>query len=66
MLKKNIDHFLMYTRFADVVIINTLNATVSNSSGNYFIAQQTNDLNNGEINCNSNKTCSVQSKFSTS
>ena len=49
----------MYMWFTDAVIITTLNATISNSSGKYFITQQNYDFNNGVINCDVNETCAV-------
>eukprot|EP01084_Bolivina_argentea_P204164 348609_1 len=36
------------------------NATTINSSGDYFISNKNFDFNNGEINCNSNKSCHIQ------
>ena len=39
---------------------NTLNPTVSNSTGNYYVTQQDSDFNNGEINCDSDRPCFVR------
>ena len=35
-------------------------ATISNSSGDYFISSNTSLLNNGKIICNSEILCSIQ------
>ena len=53
----SITAFTCFTWITNVV--NTLNPTISNSSCNHFITKQNYNFNDAEIDCDSDKTCSV-------
>eukprot|EP01084_Bolivina_argentea_P162244 282376_1 len=46
--------------------LTTINPTISNSSGDYFISQQDSDFSTGEIVCHSNTYCHIQCDHDTS